>query len=146
MKCETLSQLGLQIYLVPKSLARKRVWNKKYPVCIELGRQDDFMAKAQADKETSEEKISIEKENLSSEEIWKPSQDGAKSGTQKNQVLYLFARTGREKEEWFRRFLVARKLKSEGKKPIAIWGNKSGKNLFVYSIDALCNKVEISAY
>uniref|UniRef100_T1D839 Testis-expressed sequence 2 protein-like protein n=1 Tax=Crotalus horridus TaxID=35024 RepID=T1D839_CROHD len=115
-----------KIYLVPKSLARKRVWNKKYPICIELGRQDDFMAKAQADKETSEEKISIEKENLSSEEIWKPAQDGAKSGTQKNQVLYLFARTGREKEEWFRRFLVARKLKSEEKKPIVIWGNKSG--------------------
>ncbi|XP_015668446.1 testis-expressed protein 2 [Protobothrops mucrosquamatus] len=115
-----------KIYLVPKSLARKRVWNKKYPICIELGRQDDFMAKAQADKESSEEKISIEKENLSSEEIWKPAQDGAKSGTQKNQVLYLFARTGREKEEWFRRFLVARKLKSEEKKPIVIWGNKSG--------------------
>ncbi|KAG8129300.1 putative Testis-expressed sequence 2 protein [Naja naja] len=115
-----------KIYLVPKSLARKRVWNKKYPICIELGRQDNFMAKAQTDKETSEEKISLEKENLNSEEIWKPSQDGAKTGTQKNQVLYLFARTGREKEEWFRRFLVAHKLKSEEKKSIFIWGNKSG--------------------
>ncbi|XP_070596465.1 testis-expressed protein 2 isoform X2 [Erythrolamprus reginae] len=115
-----------KIYLVPKSLARKRIWNKKYPICIELGRQDDFMAKAQIDKETSEDKISVEKDNLSSEEIWRPSQDGSKSGTPKNQVLYLFARTGREKEEWFRRFLVAYKLKSEGKKPIVLWGNKTG--------------------
>ncbi|XP_032065391.1 testis-expressed protein 2 isoform X2 [Thamnophis elegans] len=109
-----------KIYLVPKSLARKRVWNKKYPICIELGRQDNFMAKAQIDKETSEEKISLEKENSEA------SLDGAKSGTQKNQVLYLFARTGRDKEEWFRRFLIAHKLKSEEKKPIVVWGSKSG--------------------
>ncbi|XP_013922620.1 PREDICTED: testis-expressed sequence 2 protein-like [Thamnophis sirtalis] len=109
-----------KIYLVPKSLARKRVWNKKYPICIELGRQDNFMAKAQIDKETSEEKISLEKENSEA------SLDGAKSGTQKNQVLYLFARTGRDKEEWFRRFLIAHKLKFEEKKPIVVWGSKSG--------------------
>ncbi|XP_062976070.1 testis-expressed protein 2 [Elgaria multicarinata webbii] len=115
-----------KIHLVPKSLARKRVWNKKYPICIELGRQDDFMAKVQADKESSEEKTPTEKVDLSSEESRKQSQDGAKSTTQKDQVLYLFGRTGREKEEWFRRFLLASRLKSEGKKPIAVCGNKPG--------------------
>ncbi|KAM6473462.1 testis-expressed protein 2 isoform 1-T4 [Liasis olivaceus] len=115
-----------KIYLVPRSLARKRIWNKKYPICIELGRQDDFMAKAQTDKETSEEKFSAEKVNLSSEESRKPSQDGAKSGNPKSQVLYLFGRTGREKEEWFRKFLLACRSKSEEKKPIVTWGSKSG--------------------
>nr|XP_056713454.1 testis-expressed protein 2 [Euleptes europaea] len=114
-----------KIHLVPKSLARKRIWNKKYPICIELGQQDDFMAKAQTDKETLEEKPSTEKAELSSEESKKQSQDGAKSTTQKDQVLYLFGRTGREKEEWFRRFLLASKLKSEGKKPV-VCGNKPG--------------------
>ncbi|KAL8163873.1 UNVERIFIED_CONTAM: Testis-expressed protein 2 [Gekko kuhli] len=113
------------IHLVPKSLARKRVWNKKYPICIELGQQDDFMAKAQVDKETLEEKPSTEKAELSSEESKKQSQDGVKSATQKDQVLYLFGRTGREKEEWFRRFLLASKLKSDGKKPV-ICGSKPG--------------------
>ncbi|XP_077184968.1 testis-expressed protein 2 isoform X1 [Paroedura picta] len=113
------------IHLVPKSLARKRVWNKKYPICIELGWQDDFMAKAQADKETLEEKPPTEKAELGSEESKKQSQDGVKSTTQKDQVLYLFGRTGREKEEWFRRFLLASKLKSDGKKPV-LCGNKPG--------------------
>nr|XP_008116568.1 PREDICTED: testis-expressed sequence 2 protein isoform X2 [Anolis carolinensis] len=115
-----------KIHLVPQSLARKRIWNKKYPICLELARQDDFMAKAQSDKEASEEKPAAEKLDLSSEELKKLSQDGTKSVTQKDQMLYLFGRTGREKEEWFRRFLLASKLKSEGKKPISVCGNKPG--------------------
>lgn len=131
------SQLVFQIHLVPKSLARKRIWNKKYPICIELGRQDDFMAKAQADKETSEEKPTVEKVEASSEEPKRQPQDGAKSITQKDQVLYLFGRTGREKEEWFQRFLLASKLKSEGKKPIAVCGQKPGRSLFSHIIKIL---------
>lgn len=30
-------------------------------------------------------------------------------------TIYLFGRTGREKEEWFRRFLLASRIKAEGK-------------------------------
>ncbi|XP_069728550.1 testis-expressed protein 2 isoform X1 [Phaenicophaeus curvirostris] len=112
-----------KISLVPKSLARKRIWNKKYPICIELARQDDFMAKAQADKENTEEKLSAEKVDLNNEESKK---DGAKHTSQKDQVLYLFGRTGREKEEWFRRFLLASKQKSEAKKPSSLCGSKPG--------------------
>uniref|UniRef100_A0A8D0BJ77 Testis expressed 2 n=1 Tax=Salvator merianae TaxID=96440 RepID=A0A8D0BJ77_SALMN len=115
-----------KIYLVPKSLARKRIWNKKYPICIELGKQDDFMAKAQTDKETLEEKAPAENLELANEDSKKQPQDGAKSTTQKDQVLYLFGRTGREKEEWFRRFLLASKVKSEGKKSSAVVGSKPG--------------------
>ncbi|EFB27234.1 hypothetical protein PANDA_013926, partial [Ailuropoda melanoleuca] len=113
-----------KIYLVPKSLARKRIWNKKYPICIELGRQDDFMSKAQTDKETSEEKPPAERE-LGSEDPKKPPhpQEGTRSG-QRDQILYLFGRTGREKEEWFRRFILASKLKSEIKKPPGVCGSK----------------------
>ncbi|XP_045381775.1 testis-expressed protein 2 isoform X1 [Lemur catta] len=112
-----------KIYLVPKSLARKRIWNKKYPICIELGRQDDFMSKAQTDKETLEEKPPAE----GSEDPKKPPhpQEGARSG-QRDQILYLFGRTGREKEEWFRRFILASKLKSEIKKPPGVSGSKPG--------------------
>ncbi|EHB07340.1 Testis-expressed sequence 2 protein [Heterocephalus glaber] len=115
-----------KIYLVPKSLARKRIWNKKYPICIELGRQDDFMSKAQTDKETSEEKPPAERE-LGSEDPKKPPhpQEGMKS-VHRDQILYLFGRTGREKEEWFRRFIVASKLKSDLKKPPGVSGSKPG--------------------
>ncbi|KAB0402598.1 hypothetical protein E2I00_009638, partial [Balaenoptera physalus] len=34
--------------------------------------------------------------------------------------------TGREKEEWFRRFILASKLKSETKKPPGVSGSKPG--------------------
>ncbi|XP_068007161.1 testis-expressed protein 2 isoform X2 [Melanerpes formicivorus] len=114
-----------KISLVPRSLARKRIWNKKYPICIELARQDDFMAKAQIDRENTEEKLSAENVDLNNEESKKP-QDGAKYTIQKDQVLYLFGRTGREKEEWFRRFLLASKLKTEAKKPSSVCGSKPG--------------------
>ncbi|KAM5273368.1 testis-expressed protein 2 [Ctenodactylus gundi] len=115
-----------KIYLVPKSLARKRIWNKKYPICIELGRQDDFMSKAQTDKETSEEKPPAERDP-GSEDLKKPPQpqEGARSG-HRDQILYLFGRTGREKEEWFRRFILASKLKSDLRKPPAVSGSKPG--------------------
>ncbi|XP_055264188.1 testis-expressed protein 2 [Moschus berezovskii] len=115
-----------KVYLVPKSLARKRIWNKKYPICIELGQQDDFMSKAQTDKETSEEKPQAERE-LGGEDPKKPPhpQEGTRSG-HRDQILYLFGRTGREKEEWFRRFILASKLKSETKKPPGVSGSKPG--------------------
>ncbi|XP_023569947.1 testis-expressed protein 2 [Octodon degus] len=115
-----------KIYLVPKSLARKRIWNKKYPICIELGRQDDFMSKTQTDKEISEEKLPAERE-LDSEDPKKPPhpQEGARPA-HREQILYLFGRTGREKEEWFRRFILASKLKSDLKRPPGISGSKPG--------------------
>lgn len=111
---------------MPKSLARKRIWNKKYPICIELGRQDDFMSKAQPDKETSEEKPPAERE-LGGEDPKKPPhpQERTRSG-QRDQILYLFGRTGREKEEWFQRFILASKLKSDIKKPPGVSGSKPG--------------------
>ncbi|KPP64182.1 testis-expressed sequence 2 protein-like [Scleropages formosus] len=112
-----------KIYLVPPSLARKRVWNKKYPICIELGKQEDFMSKAEADKGVTGD----EDGSGGGEEIKRPpgTQESMRLSAHKEQTLFLFGRTGREKEEWFRRILLASKLKSETKKPTSITGNKS---------------------
>ncbi|KAK7174132.1 hypothetical protein R3I93_001345 [Phoxinus phoxinus] len=102
-----------KISLVPQSLARKRVWNKKYPICIELAKQDDFMAKAQGERsEGSEEKTAVLGEKPESVAV---AEEPRRAHTQP--VLYLFGRTGRDKEEWFRRMLFAAKLKYEAKKP-----------------------------
>ncbi|XP_033896828.3 testis-expressed protein 2-like isoform X2 [Acipenser ruthenus] len=118
-----------KIHLVPQSLARKRVWNKKYPICIELGKQDDFMSKAEAgwDREGAEESV-----EAGGEELKQPllSQEGglpAQPPSHRDPTLYLFGRTGREKEEWFRRILLASRLKSEAKKASSLPGNKPGK-------------------
>lgn len=89
------------------------------------------MAKAQTEKETAEEKLPAEKVDLNNEESRKL-QDGAKYTCQKDQVLYLFGRTGREKEEWFRRFLLASKLKSETKKPPSLCGSKPGTQILYF--------------
>uniref|UniRef100_A0AAZ3RTV2 Testis expressed 2 n=1 Tax=Oncorhynchus tshawytscha TaxID=74940 RepID=A0AAZ3RTV2_ONCTS len=110
-----------KIHLVPQSLARKRVWNKKYPICIELAKQDDFMSKVQAQGERPEP----------GEE--KPSGVGEKGEKkppgERDLILFLFGRTGREKEEWFRRILVASRLKSEANKtssehPVGDWPHR----------------------
>uniref|UniRef100_A0A3B5BCL4 Testis-expressed sequence 2 protein-like n=1 Tax=Stegastes partitus TaxID=144197 RepID=A0A3B5BCL4_9TELE len=95
-----------KIYLMPQSLARKRVWNKKYPICIELAKQEDFMSKAQGDRPEKGEKA----EGCALvEEPKRPASGGG------DLTIYLFGRTGREKEEWFRRFLLASRMKSEGR-------------------------------
>lgn len=42
-------------------------------------------------------------------------------------TLYLFGRTGRDKEEWFQRFLSASKLKVGLKKSSSVVGLKKGE-------------------
>ncbi|XP_056608637.1 testis-expressed protein 2 isoform X1 [Triplophysa dalaica] len=105
-----------KIYLVPHGLARKRVWNKKYPICIELDVQDDFMAKVQEDKtEGTEEKtpaVGDKSEGVGNVVEVKRAHT--------EPILYLFGRTGRDKEEWFHRMLFASKLKSEARKPLGL--------------------------
>lgn len=99
------------------------MWNKKYPICIELARQDDFMSKAQGEKsESGEDKApgtgvklgrgDSEKKLEMSGSTEEPRRRTSGGG---DVTIYLFGRTGREKEEWFRRFLLASRLKSEGK-------------------------------
>lgn len=111
-----------KVYLVPHSLARKRIWNKKYPICIELGKQDDFMSKAEGDRwEHSEGFTTKEKGGEGAE----GAQERRSSSSSRDLTLYLFGRTGREKEEWFQRFLQASKLKVDLKKSSSVAGTKS---------------------
>uniref|UniRef100_A0A674BXE6 Testis expressed 2 n=1 Tax=Salmo trutta TaxID=8032 RepID=A0A674BXE6_SALTR len=99
-----------KIFLVPQSLARKRVWNKKYPICIELAKQDDFMSKAEGNRnETTHERTTTTGEATAGTEE-------AKRSSGPELTLYLFGRTGREKEEWHRRILLASKPPKTGMK------------------------------
>lgn len=108
---------------MPQSLARKRVWNKKYPICIELAKQDDFMSKAQGERpEAGEEKSTVQSEKVEKTDKGEKAEGSASAEEPKKTsfgggdlTIYLFGRTGREKEEWFRRFLLASRMKSEGR-------------------------------
>ncbi|MEQ2227779.1 hypothetical protein ILYODFUR_001832 [Ilyodon furcidens] len=81
-----------KVSLVPPGLARKRIWNKKYPICITLAEGElgvDSLLEEQEEGET------IERSTIPSH--------------QSSVTLYLFGRTGREKEEWFQHLLSASK-------------------------------------
>ncbi|KAF0037900.1 hypothetical protein F2P81_010774 [Scophthalmus maximus] len=111
-----------KVYLMPQSLARKRVWNKKYPICIELGKQDDFMSKAEDDGLEANEGTGVRDRGESSGEA---QERGSPPWSSRDLTLYLFGRTGREKEEWFQRFLSASKLKVDLKKTPSVTASKS---------------------
>lgn len=100
--------LWQQVFLLPKILARKRVWNRKYPICITLTRTEVL----REEEEDQQDPHFIKKSALSSK-------------TNHNTTLYLFARTGREKEEWFHHLCAASIYKNEGQ-------YKSGKSYQVH--------------
>ncbi len=83
--------------LLPPGLARKRVWNKKYPICITL-----------AEGEVGEESIVEGQEDEEKAEGHTAPEHRAPV------TLYLFGRTGREKEEWFQHFLSASRAGAKG--------------------------------
>ncbi|XP_067115010.1 testis-expressed protein 2-like isoform X1 [Osmerus mordax] len=118
-----------KIYLAPHSLARKRVWNKKYPVCIQLAKQDDFMSKAESDAadDRAATVISADRAEGAGDASRRPSatQEGGRGPSSRDLTLYLFGRTGREKEEWFQRMLLASKPKTDMKKAASVVGSKS---------------------
>ncbi|BFZ17661.1 hypothetical protein BsWGS_20700 [Bradybaena similaris] len=91
---------GCRVFLLPHGLVQKRTWSKKYPICIALTSR------------SSNEEVKLK--HISSEPLLKenshlPSMDFEFVTEEKSEncVLYLFARTGREKEEWYQRFTSA---------------------------------------
>ncbi|KAM7386808.1 hypothetical protein PAMA_009436 [Pampus argenteus] len=86
----TYQLANCQVSLVPPGLARKRVWNKKYPICITL-----------AEGEVGEESL------IEGQDEAEKAERRTVPDHQLPVILYLFGRTGREKEEWFQHFLSA---------------------------------------
>ncbi|NXG66496.1 TEX2 protein, partial [Hemiprocne comata] len=87
-----------KVFLCPPSLARKRMWNKKYPICILLP------DRAEAECSSEEHDLELQRD------------EGMKKGTvlgqdvpgdTRERCLYLFGRTGREKEEWYQHLVRA---------------------------------------
>ncbi|XP_015232560.1 PREDICTED: testis-expressed sequence 2 protein-like [Cyprinodon variegatus] len=92
---------GSKVFLLPTVLARKRVWNPKYPICIQLVRGGT----SHDDEEAGlEENLPSEPE---AEQAATIRQASYKQSSNAPVTLYLFGRTGREKEEWFRHFMLA---------------------------------------
>ncbi|XP_045070725.1 testis-expressed protein 2-like [Coregonus clupeaformis] len=85
-----------KVSLLPAALARKRVWNKKYPICIILAEGEVGREEEERVEDGQEEEERTDKQTLP---------DTQTQGLP--DTLYLFGRTGREKEDWFQHFLLA---------------------------------------
>ncbi|XP_069503397.1 testis-expressed protein 2-like [Ambystoma mexicanum] len=92
-----------KVFLFPMGLARKRIWNKKYPICIVFVNQEDLTCRGAAEWEAFAQRE--EGQGQSSLQ----GQEGAikPPGDAKEVPVYLFGRTGREKEEWYQHLSAA---------------------------------------
>ncbi|XP_062999493.1 testis-expressed protein 2-like [Elgaria multicarinata webbii] len=99
---------GAKVFLFPHGLARKRMWNKKYPICILFPDQVDLSSKG-----SSEQDVDIPREK-SAKKSQAPSQENPLKHLPELQerTLYLFGRTGRDKEEWFQHLAMASRAES----------------------------------
>ncbi|NXR72427.1 TEX2 protein, partial [Pycnonotus jocosus] len=88
-----------KVFLCPPSLARKRTWNKKYPICVLLpeAAEGEGRSREEHDPELQGEE-GTRKVPLSGQDI---------PGDCRDRCLYLFGRTGREKEEWYQHLVQA---------------------------------------
>ena len=90
-KHEHYDLTGSKVSLLPASMTMKKVWSRKFPICLALEKlgthSEDISCFSKSADEESAAKESIKiKEQDSLDDVG---------------VLYLFARTGREKEDWY---------------------------------------------
>ncbi|XP_074775627.1 testis-expressed protein 2-like isoform X1 [Athene noctua] len=88
-----------KVFLCPPSLARKRTWNKKYPICILLPDPADVESRS-----SEEQDVELQRDEGTKKALV-PGQDVP--GDCRERCLYLFGRTGREKEEWYQHLVRA---------------------------------------
>lgn len=102
------------------------MWNPKYPICIQLAKG----AKSQEDEGAKREES---QGSESGAESGSPNPRSSKNAHELPSVLYLFGRTGREKEEWFRHFLFAsvdtEKEKERNRQSKCVSGKKGTRNI-----------------
>ncbi|NXY19699.1 TEX2 protein, partial [Atrichornis clamosus] len=89
-----------KVFLCPPSLARKRTWNKKYPICVLLpeATEGEGRSSEEHDPELLQGDEGTKKAPVSGQDI---------PGDCRERCLYLFGRTGREKEEWYQHLVQA---------------------------------------
>ncbi|KAM4631747.1 testis-expressed protein 2-like [Discoglossus pictus] len=95
-----------KVFLYPSGLAKKRLWNKKYPICIQLSDSEDQISTS----------LDLSDTECGREETPRMNPDNGQKpfGECKPGTLYLFGRTGREKEEWYQQLVRASRGSTNG--------------------------------
>ncbi|XP_076309482.1 testis-expressed protein 2-like [Tachypleus tridentatus] len=109
---------GATVSLPPAGLTRKRLWNKKYPISIVIINSKIFPnEKSEASSCTLDPSSGFKMPLMdSSKKSASDTQENSQNSIKKEQNLYLFARTGREKEEWYHKFQNASEPQTEDDK------------------------------
>ena len=119
-----------QVLLLPSPLARKRLWNPKYPICLQLGK-GPTKEEAGAGAGAGVEEPPVEEAEP------RPASDLPTT-------LYLFGRTGREKEEWFHHFSSASMVtQKETPGRCAVRSGTAGERKCVYVYVHVCACVPV---
>ncbi len=82
-----------QVNILPNELVRKRYWSKKYPICL---KNIKLQSKNNIKSSSSSYQLDLNDILLDN--------NTTTTTTNENNTLILFARTDREKEEWFKLF------------------------------------------
>ncbi|XP_014206011.1 testis-expressed protein 2 [Copidosoma floridanum] len=117
---------GAKVELLPSGLIRRRRWSKKYPICVTFEKdcmKENAVVENSSDDEPQpldgeNDKIIIEEEETDEDvsqskdarDIFEDCQDDNEEAQLK---LYIFARTDRQKEDWFRRLVSASEFSSK---------------------------------
>ncbi|XP_068100269.1 testis-expressed protein 2-like [Hyperolius riggenbachi] len=113
---ETDDITNAQVYLFPYGLAKKRLWNKKYPICIQLHKSEDIALQNPVVACNDGEDIP-QQDKEDSEKIHADS---------KGRTLFLFGRTGRNKEEWYQHLVKAIRGSLSGRQVATRSDSKTG--------------------
>ncbi|KAH0540968.1 testis-expressed protein 2 [Cotesia glomerata] len=113
------SLVGAKVELLPEGLTRRRRWSKKYPICVTLGREgvvenitletpsdDELLTETEKDKLIVEEDETDDDLSFSKDtkDVFEDCHDDVEDLRSK---LFFFGRTDRQKEDWYRRLVLA---------------------------------------
>ncbi|XP_043464968.1 testis-expressed protein 2 [Leptopilina heterotoma] len=127
---------GSSIELLPLALIRRRRWSKKYPICITLlkealieynflknssddetqqteNKNDKIIVEAEGEQEEEDEEEETDDELSQSKEIKDVFEDSKEEFEDLKHKIFIFARTDRQKEDWYRQLSLSAKLGSK---------------------------------
>lgn len=97
---------GSKVLLLPPGLVKKRLWSKKYPICIALAKEGKKQVKPEVSKNGNGSESAGRMSSSSSVDSVRGFEMVSEQSCDMS-TLFFFARTCREKEQWYRRFLAA---------------------------------------
>ena len=103
------------VVLLPFGLCEKRLWSKKYPICLTVSKKGIETQRTGSDSQELTDKVekpeveSVLSENVSDSDLTSHDEhyQVVDKGSGDVETIFLFGRTCREKEEWFRRLSAA---------------------------------------